>query len=291
MVARRRRIMQVEFLGTGGAITTPRPGCSCRVCVEARQKGVPYSRSGPSVFVHGPDTLIDTPEEIKDQLNRSRVKNIAACFYSHWHPDHTMGRRVWEMNRDWRGWPRKDRRTDIYIPQQVAVDFGERLGTWDHFDFLERQGLVRLIQLRDGESVRVNETEIRPLRLAEGYVYAFLLEGRGKRLLIAPDELLGWEPPAEARGVDLAVIPMGILEFDPFTGAQRIPEEHPVLEHEATFRQTLEIVGKLDAGRVVLTHIEEPDGLSHDDLERLGRKLRDEGLDVRFAFDTMLADA
>jgi phosphoribosyl 1,2-cyclic phosphate phosphodiesterase len=86
--------MRIEFLGTGGAGTTPRPLCDCRVCVEARTKGVPYSRSGPSVFVHGPDLLIDTPEEIKSQLNRSQVTRVAAVTYSHWHPDHTAGRRA-----------------------------------------------------------------------------------------------------------------------------------------------------------------------------------------------------
>ncbi len=101
--------MQIEILGSGGAITTPRPGCDCPVCIEARVKGVPYSRSGPSLFVHGPDVLIDTPEESKDQINRSRITRINACFYSHWHPDHVMGRRVWEtMNADLRNWPPHD---------------------------------------------------------------------------------------------------------------------------------------------------------------------------------------
>ena len=70
--------MKVEILGSGGAVTIPRPGCSCRVCVEAREKGAPYARTGPSVFVHGPDVLIDTPEESKQQLNRSQVTRIGA---------------------------------------------------------------------------------------------------------------------------------------------------------------------------------------------------------------------
>ena len=79
--------MQIEFLGSGGAITTPRPGCACRLCVEAQAKGVPYSRGGPSVFVHGPNVLIDTPEEIKAEFcSRSRVTQIDAALYSHWHP-------------------------------------------------------------------------------------------------------------------------------------------------------------------------------------------------------------
>ena len=282
--------MQVEFLGTGGAITTPRPGCRCRVCAEAREKGVPYSRAGPSVFVHGPDVLIDTPEEIKDQLNRSRVRRIAACFYSHWHPDHVMGRRVWEMNKDWRGWPPQNRCTDIYIPRPVARDFRERLGTWEHLVFLESRGLVRLIELEQGERVEVNGCSIRALRLAEDYVYAFLFEAGGVRLLVAPDELRGWEPPPAARGVDLAVLPLGVLEFDPFTGERRIHEAHPVLRSEVTFRATLEIARALDAKRVVLTHIEEADGLTYGDVRRLERRLASEGQQITFAHDTLLVE-
>lgn len=69
--------MEVEFLGSGGAITIPVPGCQCAICVEARAKGIPYARSGPATFVHGPDVLIDTPEEIKEQLNQSQVTHIA----------------------------------------------------------------------------------------------------------------------------------------------------------------------------------------------------------------------
>ena len=50
----------------------------------------------------------------------------------------------------------------------------------------------------------------------------------------------------------------------------KIPEDHPVLKEEATLLQTLEIVRKLKASRVLMTHIEEPDQLSHDNLQLLG---------------------
>jgi len=104
------------------------------------------------------------------------------------------------------------------------------------------------------------------------------------------DDLLGWEPPTDIRDVDLAILPMGVVEFDPFTGERQIPEEHPVLKGEATFRQTMEIIRKLNAPRVVITYIEEPDQLSFDDLQRLGDQLRCEGLEIAFAYDTMLVD-
>ncbi len=283
--------MKIEFLGSGGAITTPQPGCRCRVCVEARQRGAPYSRTGPSVFVHGPDLLIDTPEEIKFQLNRAGLGFIPACTYSHWHPDHVMGRRVWEMNKDWRGWPPRDRQSDIYLPQQVAADFRERLGSWENFEFLAAQNLVRMHVLQDGEAFTLGKTRILPVRLAADYVYAFLLEEEGKRVLIAPDELVGWDPPQTVRGLDLAVLPMGVPEFDPFTGAHMVPAEHPVLQVEATWAGTLEIARKLQAKRVIMTHIEEPFGLSHDDLQRLGAKLQADGFNIDFAFDTLQVEA
>jgi phosphoribosyl 1,2-cyclic phosphate phosphodiesterase len=284
--------MRVEILGSAGAITTPKPGCDCRVCAESREKGVPYSRMGPCTFVHGPDVLIDTPEEIKHQLNRSRVREIRACLYSHWHPDHVMGRRVWEdLNWSFRVWPPEPRCTPIYLPEQVAADFREHLGSWEHLEFFaERLRIVELIEVPDGETVALNGTTIRPFRLAEDYAHAFLFEADGQRVLIAPDELLGWKPPEFARGVDLAVLPMGIAATHPLTGEQQIPAEHPVLEAEASFTETLEIVRALGARQVVLSHIEEADGVTYDDLVELERRLRADGLNICFAYDTMLIE-
>jgi phosphoribosyl 1,2-cyclic phosphate phosphodiesterase len=281
--------MKVEILGSGGALPTPRPSCDCRVCVEARRKGVPYRRTGPGYFLHGPDVLIDTSEDIVHQLNRAGIDEIAACFYSHWHPDHTMGRRVWESrNMDFRGWPpeaKQTRTTPIYLPEQVAADFRRRLANSEHFAYLAEHGCVELRELRDGETVEIAAWTFRPFRLAEDYVYAFVIESDGRRVLLAPDETNGWEPGQDVRGVDLAVIPMGICEHDPVTGERRIHADHPLLSAEATFSETLAIVERLDPRRVVLSHIEEMDGLSHDDLTELGRRHG-----VEFAYDGMILD-
>ena len=280
--------MEVEILGSGGATTTPRPGCRCRVCVTAREHGgPPHARTGPSTFVHGPDALFDTPEDARLQLDRAGLHGIAACFYSHWHPDHTMGRRVWETrNGDFRSWPPEAKRqltTDVYLPQQVAEDFRRYLGAWDHLEFMAGRGWVRVHELADGDTVDLDGTTVRPFRLAEDYVYAFELTGAdGRRLLLAPDELNGWTPPPEVRGVELAVLPMGISEHDPLTGERRIDPAHPVLRYEATFEETLGIVDALGAERVVLSHVEEMDGLTFDDLLRLERRV---GRGITFAYD------
>lgn len=283
--------MRIEILGSGGATPIPRPGCTCRVCVEARTKGLPYTRSGPSVFVHGASILFDTPEESRLQLDRAGIGTVAACFTSHWHPDHTMGRRVFEtMNADFRTWPREAKRarvTDVYLPEQVAIDLRTYLGGWEHLAFMEQQGWVRVHELRDGDTVTVGNVKVRPFRLAEDYVYAFELDDGVRRVLVAMDELNGWTPPAEIRGCDLALIPRGIDEHDPFTGERCIHQEHPVLGFEATFAETLAIVDLLEAKRVVLSHIEEIDGLSYDDLTRLAV---DVGRGIAFAYDGMVVE-
>jgi phosphoribosyl 1,2-cyclic phosphate phosphodiesterase len=285
--------LRVEFLGTAGALPIPRPLCACRICAEARERGVPYARSGPSVFVHGPDVLIDTPGEIVDQLNRSTVERIAACFYSHWHPDHTMGRHVFSLlNSGFPSWPYEPRgTTPVYLPQQVAVDAQRFLGIRDHLNEMERHERVIVVhELRDGDEVELGNVRIRPFRLAQDFVYAFLFDDGHKRLLVVMDELDGWDPPEEVQGVDLAIVPIGLADVDPLSGERRIAKEHPVLRDEATFEQTLDIVRRLDARRTVMAHIEETDGLGHDDLVRLAARLAGEGANVTFAHDTWIVE-
>ena len=283
--------MKIEFLGSGGAVTTPRPGCFCRVCELARERGMPYSRMGPSLFVHGPDVLIDTPEESKAQLNRAGFKAVEACLYSHWHPDHVQGCRVWEMNLDLCHWPPQSRKTDLYIPQQVAHDFRTKTGVWEQLTYLEKQlRVVKLIELVDGQEIVLNGVQVRPFRLAEDYVYGFVFTGQGKRILIIPDELFGWDPPLEMQRIDLAILPMGLTEFNPLTGERCMPEDHPVFKHESTFQQTLEVVRKLNADRVILTHIEEMAGLTYDDFQILEKNLQEQGLKITFAYDTLIIE-
>jgi phosphoribosyl 1,2-cyclic phosphate phosphodiesterase len=286
--------VRIEFLGTGGAFAPPRPGCSCPVCSEARAKGRPYARTGPSLFVHGPDLLVDTPEESREQLNRAGIGRVRACVYSHWHPDHVMGRRVFEpLNFVARVWPRPPVPwTDVYLPEGVADDFRKRLGGREHLAFLEeRLGVVRVHELRDGAEVELDGAKLRPFRLTVDYVYGFLLEASGRRVLVIADELYGWTPDDDLVDVDVAVLPMGICEHDPFTGERRIDPRHPLLGVEATFADTVEVVRALRAGRVFLTHIEEPDRLGYDDLRRLEGVLSErDGIDVTFAYDGLVVD-
>ena len=50
-----------------------------------------------------------------------------------------------------------------------------------------------------------------------------------------------------------------------------------MLVFEATFEETLGIVAELDAAQVVLSHVEEMDSISYDDLLRVEQRLQAEG--------------
>lgn len=278
--------MEIEILGSGGALPAPRPGCSCRICTQARSQGVPAARTGPGIFVAGPNLLVDASEDIRQQLNRSGIRPVEACVFSHWHPDHTLGLRVFEhLNWDVLGWPPQHRQTAVYLPEQVAKDFRERNFLWGQLQYLQHTGLITVRELRDGESFTLAATRITPFPLAERYVYAFLLEENGQRVLLAPDEVLGWHPQRELGSLDLAVIPMGIPEFHPLTGERRIPQEHPLLHLEATFEQVLEIVAQLHARVTVLTHIDELAGLAPEELDLLAARYQQRDIALSFSYD------
>jgi len=283
--------MRLEILGSGGALSTPRALCACALCQQARQRGVPYSRSGPSVFVHGPDLIIDTPEDVVSSLARSSVECIAAGTYSHWHPDHVLGLRLWEsLNGDYLGWPAHNGKTPIYLPDRVACDIREKLGVWESFEFMQRRGLVEIIELGEGEGFQIGAYCVTPLALAEEYVFAQLIEGQGRRVFVAADELFGWWPPDDLGHLDVAVLPLGVVEFDLLSGARHYPADHPVLAREATVEQTLAVVRQLDVDRVVLTHISEADQVGYDEALQLQQQWQAEDLPVSMAYDGLLIE-
>ncbi len=281
--------MRVEILGSGGAVAVPRPGYHNRYNDEARERGVPWQRRGPAVFFHDANILFDTPEDVAESLNRAEIDTVRACFYSHWHPDHVMGRRVFEqMNWNLRGG--ESRCTDVYVPERVRQDMKKYLGTWSHLDYMESLGIVKLHVIAPGTSVVIDGFTITPLPLAEEYVFAYLIERDSTRIWIAMDELVGWQPDEALKGLDLAVLPSGVCEFHPLTGARNIPADEPVLQSEMRFERTLECIRELAPRHAVLIHLDEPDGVTYDDGLVLSAKYRADGLPITFGWDGLIVD-
>jgi len=129
---------------------------------------------------------------------------------------------------------------------------------------------VRIVIIAESELFQLGDVTVTPIPLAAENAHAFLFEGEGTRLLVAMDETHGWTPP-DLGPLDLALLPIGVFEHHPYTGERLIPEEFckpPV--QKARYGHTLELLRALAPRRAVLSHVEEMDKLSHDELVRLG---------------------
>ena len=131
----------------------PKPLCQCHVCREARVKGRPYERTGPSAFIHDENILIDTPAEIAYQLNRSRIEQINHLIFTHLDPDHVEGFRVVEQItldfRTWEAYPNKCIR--LLLPEQLHHSLKDiRTVYGPVIDFYKEQGFVKCMPFRTG---------------------------------------------------------------------------------------------------------------------------------------------
>jgi phosphoribosyl 1,2-cyclic phosphate phosphodiesterase len=145
---------------------------------------------------------------------------------------------------------------------------------------------VQVVMVAEDEPFEIGETRVTAIPLDAENAHAFLFEGEGKRVLVAMDETHGWSPPELGR-LDLAVLPVGVFELHPFTGERLIPEEFckpPV--KKTRYHQALAQLRALNPARGVLSHVEEMDRLSHDELVRLGES---DGWEP--AFDGLVLDA
>lgn len=274
--------MEVVFLGTAGAETTPKVGCLCRVCQEARHNRGRFVRNGPSVFLAGVSAMFDTPEDVDKSLEREGIHEVRHLIYTHFHPDHTAGIRVLEqLNMDWLH-PEARRVTQVWLPTWVREDFQKRFGLMEHLEYFERAGIARIHEMGEGEPFRLDGVTMRPFKMPQPGLTAYILEQEARRVVFALDDTRNWKPEAEFLDPDLLVLETGWFERDP-QGRIIVPSGHSIRDEEASFEETLSIIEQVNPRKVVLTHIEQLWARSYEDYLELETKHHSHNL--QFAYD------
>jgi phosphoribosyl 1,2-cyclic phosphate phosphodiesterase len=278
--------MRLTILGSGGCMVIPKPLCRCRVCREAREKGIPYARSGPAAFLHDVNLLIDTPAEIASQLNRERIRRVDYLMLTHLDPDHVEGVRVVEQIaldfRSWCAYPGK--RITLVLPEQLDVplraitsQYGSTLNFYEESGFIEPELFH--------EKTRIGDVGITAIPIDRGSQVAFVyvFEKDGRRVVYAACDIKPFpEHREEVRNADLLVIQPGIFE-DGLKHRFRYPADHISRQTLYTFKQTLELAARLSAKQTVFVHLEEYWNRSYDDYRRIGA----EHTGIRFGWDGM----
>jgi len=264
----------------------PKPLCRCRVCEEARIKGVPYARAGPAAFLHDINLLIDTPAEIVSLLNRSSIRRVDYLTFTHLDPDHVEGFRVVEQIaldfRTWRAYPEKQ--ICLLLPEQLSVgvrDIRSQYGSL--IDFYQESGFVRLVLFQDEVWVKNVRITAIPVERGSQVAFVYVFEQSGRKVVYAPCDIKPFpEHRNEVQQADLLIIQPGIFE-EGLKHGFRYPAEHISRTTLYTFEQTLHLATRLKTKRVLFVHLEEYWNRSYDDYCALESKNQR----VRFAYDGM----
>jgi phosphoribosyl 1,2-cyclic phosphate phosphodiesterase len=278
--------MRWTILGSGGCMVIPKPLCRCGVCREARKKGIPYSRAGPSALLHDVNLLIDTPADIVHSLNRCGIRRIDHLMFTHLDPDHIEGFRVVEQItldfRTWRAYPEKQIR--LLLPQKMSESIGGIRSQYGPvIDFYKESGFID-IQPFD-EQIKSGDVQITaiPVDRSSQWSFVYVFEKNGRKVVYAPCDIKPFPlHRSEVQNADLLIIQPGIFE-EGLKHGFRYLNEHISRTTLYTYEQTLEIAGTIQAKKVLFVHLEEYWNRSYDDYCALEK----DNPDIRFAYDGM----
>lgn len=190
--------MKITVLGTGTSQGVPVIACNCEVCRSADHRD---KRLRCAILIEEGETclVVDAGPDFRQQMLKQHVTNLDAVLLTHEHADHIFGLDdIRSFN-----WIRKAP-MDIYCEKRVA----ENLKKIFDYAFADNKypGTPQMELLAiDGNSFRVDEIEVTPIRLYHHKlpVYGFRF-GKFAYLTdfnrIEPDELLKLE------GVEVLII-------------------------------------------------------------------------------------
>jgi len=255
--------MKAIMLGSGGVIPPPRIGCNCNICKEARDKGIPYSRTGPSFFLPDENLLFDCPEEIRIQLNREKIINIKNVILTHWHPDHTLGLRMLEqLNWDFVNKKPVSNPIKVYI-SKFQMDMFKKLSCGSFLEFYEKKGFIKIIYFDSHDMLEFGKIKVQPIIIDYTKGFYFVISDGKKKIVYAPCEYHKLKVDKTTKNVDV-FISHNLFWEDKSISPRKIPPTG-----EDSFEEMLVHAKEMNAKKIIITHIEETFKLGHDELNEV----------------------
>lgn len=259
--------MQIKILGSGGAIPTPKIGCSCSVCTKARDIGKPYKRNSNSLYLINTKSIFDCPEDINNSVNENKIEEIDAVFITHWHPDHCFGLRLlMQYGYDFYS-EKANHQFLLFIPENV---YKILVKVYPAIKFqLENLKTANLKLVADREVITLNELTIQPIGFnsKDADTFGYLFTEGSKKVLYSPCDTISFINYKEFRKLDLWITECGC--FSDYKG-------------EISFEKAIDRINEINPTKTIFTHIEE------EELNMAGweymEKLKDKYIDINFDF-------
>jgi phosphoribosyl 1,2-cyclic phosphate phosphodiesterase len=279
--------MKFIITGSGGCVSIPRALCQCKVCTEARQKGIPYARCGCSLYLKDISLLVDTPEDINIALNNANINSLDYILYSHWDPDHTLGMRIIEQLRlEWLEFYENIKPVNpitIYCSNGVMKDINGIRNTHGSFmDYYEYMGLIKR-EVVENKIDFNNDISITFIPIPKDKnVDVFLFEQNGKKLIYAPCDCKDFPENDNICNADILLIGNTFVG-NILKNNTKIHEQHPLRKELHSMENILEIIKQYKIKNTIITHLEEDWGKSYDEYKNLEKDYEN----IKFAYDGM----
>ncbi|MGV8172425.1 MAG: MBL fold metallo-hydrolase [Candidatus Woesearchaeota archaeon] len=287
--------MKLTILGSGGFQTIPRPTCQCSICKIARKKGVPYSRNGPSMFVHDANVLIDTPKDIIQSINREDIKKIETILFTHWHPDHTEGMRLMEeITTDWSSKPpytlkNQHKPISVICPKELFVQLHNiHSGTAKpYFSWYEYNDFIKEKNLPFSKSEIIKGISFSPILINKNErltTIAWLIQEKSHSVLYLPCDVKPFNIQEKyLKNLDVFIV--NSPWFESKNGLKKVDKAHPLREELFSMDELINLIEKHNIKKTVIVHIEEMWRLSYEDFKLMEKKYKK--YNIQFAYDGM----
>ncbi|MBN2566705.1 hypothetical protein JXB02_01310 [Candidatus Woesearchaeota archaeon] len=263
--------MRIVIVGSGGFLPTPVPTCRCPLCSADGTE-----RTGPCVCMPELGLLIDTPEGVYRRVHELGL-DVREVLYSHWHPDHTAGHRIFEHLHYAIG---RDAVPTVHLNRRLFDSFKERVSPLFYY---RHKGFLKLRRTR-GNTITIKGCAIRFIEMRDGISVAYLIRSRRKVVCICMDHAKHLPFEDIPKGMDLLIMNMGSLGGPTGRESHRMPAENAT-----TFLgDNLRIIRTLRPKKTVLIHIEPLLNRSQKELQRLEDEYR--AFNIRFGYDGMVLE-
>jgi phosphoribosyl 1,2-cyclic phosphate phosphodiesterase len=273
--------MEINILGSGGINPPPRPGCQCRICKQARSEGAPFYRTGSSLFIYNESLLVDTPKDIRQQLNREDIDMVENLLLPDWRPEHILGLSILEkLNYDAVSSAPIWDPINVYIPSEIGKqDFFHKL----LHKYQDELGIIKIILMNDCQILEIGGLRVLPVKFDSVDGFYFVIYDNGAKIVYVPARYLELNPVSEAYDADIFIVPCHYWEDKTVFRREVISSS---IEEEASFEKVLNDAESIRARKIVLTGIEEDFGMSYRDLKILPN-LKYKEWNLEFAYDGM----